>query len=308
MNDALKSNGDCDLYLTEDDKLVLSDLRLFRKPFGDLTDLVSLETPHLSLMPLIIREVKDAASQQVVNESEVITLLKNKVLARIDNRLNTDEIVNVTALMDPSMKNVIIADIGEQNAKQTLSDHTKRAVDRLNQVRSHSEVGTSRSTVPVRSRVDASSSSLLSATLNVPTENSNVPSDSVTLKAKLLNKFNVKEVHDLHKQIENEISAYLSMELSTIPDSPLSFWRQQEENLPNLSVLARNYLAISASSVAVEGIFSIAGLLLNSKRSRMAPYKANLLSFLHDNYAKYFPITKRNKPNCIKCDIDTDSD
>ena len=139
----------------------------------------------------------------------------------------------------------------------------------------------------------------------MPTENSNVPSDSVTLKAKLLNKFNVKEVHDLHKQIENEISAYLGMELSTIPDSPLSFWRQQEENLTNLSVLARNYLAISASS---EGMFSIAGLLLNSKRSRMAPYKANLLSFLHDNYAKYFPITKRNKPNCIKCDIDTDSD
>ena len=149
MNDALKSNGDCDLCLNEDDKLVLSDLRLFLKPFGDLTDLVSLEAPHLSLMPLIIREVKDAASQQVLNESEVITFLKNKVLARIDNRLNTDEIVNVTALMDPSMKNAIIADIGEQNAKQALSDHTKRAVDRLNQVRSHSEVGTSRSTVPV---------------------------------------------------------------------------------------------------------------------------------------------------------------
>ena len=66
MNDALKSNRDCDLCLTEDDKLVLSDLRLFLKPFGDLTDLVSLEAPHLSLMPLIIREVKDAASQQVV--------------------------------------------------------------------------------------------------------------------------------------------------------------------------------------------------------------------------------------------------
>ena len=39
-------------------------------------------------------------------------------------------------------------------------------------------------------------------------------------------------------------------------------------------------------------MFSIAGLLLNSKRSWMAPYKANMLSLVHDNYPKYFPVTK----------------
>jgi hypothetical protein len=289
MNDALKSNGDCDLCLTKDDKIVLSELRQFLKPFGDLTDLVSLEAAHLSLMPLIIREVKDAASHSQQAESDVITLLKNTVLGRIDSRLKTDEIVNTTALLDPSLKSEIMADVGEQDARKILCDHTKRAVERLNQSKRQSSEACS-----TCSACSVGSSSASSAVQGF-TAKSAVHSDSVSMKTKLLSKFNVKEPHDKHKQIENEVNACLCMELSAIHESPLTFWKQQEENLPNLSVLAWNYLAISASSVAVKGMFSIAGLLLNSKRSSMAAYKANLLSFLHDNYPKYFPVGKQKE-------------
>jgi len=37
-------------------------------------------------------------------------------------------------------------------------------------------------------------------------------------------------------------------------------------------------------SVPMESLFSTAGLLLNSKRSALAPYKVNMLTFNHDNY------------------------
>jgi len=37
-------------------------------------------------------------------------------------------------------------------------------------------------------------------------------------------------------------------------------------------------------SVPVESLFSTAGLMLNSKRSALAPYKVNMLTFNHDSY------------------------
>jgi len=74
-------------------------------------------------------------------------------------------------------------------------------------------------------------------------------------------------------------------------DHPLIFWEKQE-NFSHLSLLAKNYLTISASSVPVEAMFSTCGLMLNVKRSLMAPYRANILSVIHDNYLKFFPITR----------------
>jgi len=53
-------NGDRDLCLSQGDMLVLCELQRFLKPFHDLTELVSSEQPLLGLIPLIIREVKDA--------------------------------------------------------------------------------------------------------------------------------------------------------------------------------------------------------------------------------------------------------
>jgi len=60
FNEALKVNGDRDLCLSEDDRLILMELRQFLKPFQDLTELVSSEQPHLGLIPLIVKEVQDA--------------------------------------------------------------------------------------------------------------------------------------------------------------------------------------------------------------------------------------------------------
>jgi len=38
------------------------------------------------------------------------------------------------------------------------------------------------------------------------------------------------------------------------------------------------------SNLPVESLLSTAGLLLNSKRSALAFYKVNMLTFNHDNY------------------------
>jgi hypothetical protein len=48
--------------------------------------------------------------------------------------------------------------------------------------------------------------------------------------------------------------------------------------------MAKIYLAISPGSVPVECMCGSVGVMLNSKKSSVAPYKADMVLFIHDNY------------------------
>ena len=63
----------------------------------------------------------------------------------------------------------------------------------------------------------------------------------------------------------------------------IDFWRQHETEYPLLSKMAKIYTGISPGSVPVESLLSCAGFLLNSKRSMMAPYKADRVTFIHNS-------------------------
>ena len=66
------------------------------------------------------------------------------------------------------------------------------------------------------------------------------------------------------------------------------YWKRHCEAYPHLSQNAKVYLTLSASFVPVESIimFSLAGLVKNSRRSSVAPHRLNRRCFVHDNYAK----------------------
>jgi hAT family C-terminal dimerisation region len=97
--------------------------------------------------------------------------------------------------------------------------------------------------------------------------------------------------HDQH-QFFLETSAYLGPIKLTNEEklSPLSFWKRHSGTYPRLSQLARIYLTPNASSVPVESLFSITGMIKNARRASLAPFKLNKLTFVHDNYSKFNPI------------------
>ena len=71
-----------------------------------------------------------------------------------------------------------------------------------------------------------------------------------------------------------EIAAYLGPTVLTHEEkvSALVFWKRQSLAYPHLSVIARHYLTpISASSVPVDSMFSISGIIKNSRRSSIVP-------------------------------------
>jgi len=98
---------------------------------------------------------------------------------------------------------------------------------------------------------------------------------------------------DIHNVLK-EIAAYLALTILTQEEklSALFYWKRHCEVYPKLSALANFFLTLSASSVPVKSrpMFSIAGLVKNSRRSSIAPRRLNRLCFVHDNYAKFFPV------------------
>ena len=76
---------------------------------------------------------------------------------------------------------------------------------------------------------------------------------------------------------------YLQYPSLDIDESPFKRWKLECNRMPLLSVAARKYLCICATSVTSERVFSIGGQLVNSRRSRLNPDKVNSLIFLAKN-------------------------
>ena len=78
---------------------------------------------------------------------------------------------------------------------------------------------------------------------------------------------------EIHKYVDEEPEA----------ESPLVWWRMNSARYPCLSYVARKYLAIPATSVPAERAFSLAGHIVNQKRSALLSDNVNKLVFLAEN-------------------------
>ena len=75
----------------------------------------------------------------------------------------------------------------------------------------------------------------------------------------------------------SEIDMYLEEKVESPQVDPIEWWRTYESRFPNLSRMARDYLAIPATSVPSERCFPIAGSVLTKRRSVMTEGMANAI-------------------------------
>lgn len=79
-----------------------------------------------------------------------------------------------------------------------------------------------------------------------------------------------------------ECNKYIHAPFS-IENNVLEWWKLNEKYFPRLAKLARKFLAIPATSVPAERMFSAAGRLITKQRNRLGARKANMLLFLNKN-------------------------
>jgi hypothetical protein len=112
----------------------------------------------------------------------------------------------------------------------------------------------------------------------------------------------------LHEVLKDELKAYQSRKGQLMIDgpqgpkhenagytNPLTWWKRSEEDFPHLSVLAKRYLCIPATSAPSERVFSAAGLTIAKTRASLHPGNAADLIFLHNSweYADKFNIKRK---------------
>ena len=83
--------------------------------------------------------------------------------------------------------------------------------------------------------------------------------------------------------ISDEVEAYFQERPISHKDDPLCWWKGSSSRFPCLSILAKKFLAIPATSTPSERVFSVAGIVVDRKRCALTPEMVDALVFLHKN-------------------------
>lgn len=196
-------------------------------------------------------------------------------LENIDKRLAPTKIQLCAALMDPVWCNVVaLAEELENRFRMTRVELVIKFVKKykFNLV----EEETSELAVAEPNQSQAQSSS-----------QANGSSDyrkSLIAKFARPPTFVQKEAQD-RRPLREEIQMYFEAAKSCTWDTQLlSWWSENESNFPVLAKLARFVLGIPATSAAAETAFSISSCVITAKRSKISPFAASQILFVHDNY------------------------
>ena len=80
---------------------------------------------------------------------------------------------------------------------------------------------------------------------------------------------------------ELEMERYLGLAMIKRTEDPLVWWKQNSHSFPRLSLVARKYLHIPATSTSSERLFSKAGELISARRSCLKPSVVDKILFLN---------------------------
>lgn len=86
--------------------------------------------------------------------------------------------------------------------------------------------------------------------------------------------------------VKSEAERYLELPAAPMKTDPLEWWAENEIDFPALSVMARQYLGIPATSASAERLFSIAGRAFDDLRQHMKEQMLEMLMWARINREK----------------------
>ena len=268
VREVLKKLGKSDMILDKDDFDLLEQLRQFLTTFSAITNLISENSPNLSLIPLIRTSI--TKSCQTSNaDLPAIKRVKKKVLEGMDQRVPMNKLVKISAALDPSVRDIVMS---KTESSDLLEETYKNLYKSPNGERIFSSLNDD---------VDNQFQAVQSTTSQKSDHPCAPPMAKKTKLALIQEAIDVSQQTVIESPVQAEISKYMGM--SDMEDA-LNFWERNTGDLPLLSAMARVYLALSPGSVPVEQLFSTAGLILNGKRSQLSPFRMNMICCVHDNY------------------------
>ncbi|XP_062389341.1 uncharacterized protein LOC134078055 [Sardina pilchardus] len=192
--------------------------------------------------------------------------IKERIMKNMDKRIPMSDLVRAAAVFDPAVRDIAMT-----------KDESRELLQNL-----HEKLNSSRFSSTVFGVGDETTTDGGSGGPSGGDGDHDVGGRAKRLRLELLAEAQEDaEAHSSNCILDQEIDAFLAMR--TRDQGALDFWRTHSNTFPILSAMARCYLSISPGSVPVECMFSSTGLLLNGKRSSLAPSRCNMISFIHDN-------------------------
>ena len=86
--------------------------------------------------------------------------------------------------------------------------------------------------------------------------------------------------------VKSEVELYLELPIAPMNTDVLEWWAENENKFPALSVMARQYLGVPATSASAERLFSIAGRTFDDLRQSMKEEMLEMLMWARINSEK----------------------
>jgi hypothetical protein len=242
---------------------------------------------------------KIIANKKTHSSNEAIICLAKTILKNLERRLPLNGMVQIATLLDPSTRPLLPlmqessgdeSDDRENCINQRLQKFKKLLIDFCCENVKASNPSAYANTVQGSvSNCDTSCSSTITTTTVC---SSSVLSGAMSIKLQVLQEIQgvYASMNNIQQAVTSEVEPYFNLQPAYGEENPLIFWRKHKNSFPLLSQVARKVLTVSCSSVPVESMFSSMGLLINAKRASLEEDTANMLSVIHDNYGKYYPV------------------
>lgn len=245
-----------DKMCNTEDWALIEALTKFLDVFKQASALLSgTKYPTVSLVLLFRVEIEHALEANS-DDSAILAELKQRMRNALGRRFPIHELYVVAAMLDPSFGHL-------RSVQNYLADNNTNAVELLSKyVNLYTD--------------DAQVEQQTETTVGV--DGAPPVDDCPWKRAKL-------ELLSKHTPVNTnrhrEIQQYRCLSVQT--DDPLKWWSTQVKTYPRLSQLARTILSIPATSAPSERVFSVAGLVINAKRSTLSPSVVDKVIFVHDN-------------------------
>jgi len=272
VNEALKRTGNHNLLLKTLDWNTLSQLSGFLTGFKTLTEVASEGTVGLSIVPLIRAKVT-AACRACDTDVDEMAELKRRILAGLDVRFQLNDFILAATLLDPASKN-----------KKYLNMNVERKRDLLLRAIQKAQWGMVVTSVGPESPSVAAGASISASEDGGGTCKAEEDQMAKPTKPKRLCVMEDFEDDNSEEDVVSAVMQYLSSNEKPTDEEladPLLYWKNSK--CTALANVARIYLTANASSVPCEAMFSVCGMVLNGRRSSLAPHTFNRLIFIHEN-------------------------
>lgn len=260
---------------------VLSDDRKSRHLIPSWQDIDVLESVHKALNPLVdftdalsgeayvsvscVKPVLQLFNEEVLKPEDTDTDLTKAIKSSVTSYLNekfdvaaTDDLLCMATLVDPRFKT-----------------HYIRA-DKIEAVRTNALSHMLNEWKTLQSRP------------TTPAEDSN-SATPVKIQKKTLGSF-FKKPYSIatsgltdQQAVETELNSYLQAPNADSETNPLAWWKTHSTTYPRVSLLARRYLCIPATSSPSERAFSTGGNIVSCHRAALRPDAVDRLVFLAKN-------------------------